>query len=322
MPARLRVANTSRERVVKHTLNNSSGFQGRTARLIFSLVTKADMRPSSRRITGFHQGRARRAASEAPRRARSSPRTSARTAQGERRPPRLRATSRPASSTGNGGIPVCGTGVGTAIVANRHAGIRAVNCSLTCTLRGCSAPAQRPRPHHRRARSVGAGLACGDRRQHLAPEAADPNERHAPPPREDRALSDGTDVAISRARSRTARAATEGDVDFAARREMPRELRAPLSRRPRRVEAVLPLVVKKDGLPRELRRVQGAPAASAVAVCDKQAVAQERDEGPLSTRSKARAHRRRREWSGRATDGERVMTHLRQVDPAAYRPLR
>src|SRR3982751_6891485 len=33
------------------------------------------------------------------------------------------------------GILVCGTGVGMAIAANRHAGIRAVNCSDTYTAR-------------------------------------------------------------------------------------------------------------------------------------------------------------------------------------------
>lgn len=75
------------------------------------------------------------------------------------------------------GILVCGTGVGMAIAANRHAGIRAVNCSETYT-------ARLSRSHNDSnilslgERVVGPGLAWDIVTAWLG-EAADPNERHA-----------------------------------------------------------------------------------------------------------------------------------------------
>jgi ribose 5-phosphate isomerase B len=75
------------------------------------------------------------------------------------------------------GILVCGTGVGMAIAANRHAGIRAVNCSDTYT-------ARLSRSHNDSnilslgERVVGPGLAWDIVAAWLG-EAADPNERHA-----------------------------------------------------------------------------------------------------------------------------------------------
>lgn len=75
------------------------------------------------------------------------------------------------------GILVCGTGVGMAIAANRHAGIRAVNCSDTYT-------ARLSRSHNDSnilslgERVVGAGLAWDIVTAWLG-EKADPNERHA-----------------------------------------------------------------------------------------------------------------------------------------------
>lgn len=75
------------------------------------------------------------------------------------------------------GILVCGTGVGMAIAANRHAGIRAVNCSDVYT-------ARLSRSHNDSnilsigERVVGAGLAWEIVTAWLG-EAADPNERHA-----------------------------------------------------------------------------------------------------------------------------------------------
>lgn len=74
------------------------------------------------------------------------------------------------------GILVCGTGVGMAIAANRHAGIRAVNCSDTYT-------ARLSRSHNDSnvlslgERVVGAGLAWDIVTAWLG-EAVDPNERH------------------------------------------------------------------------------------------------------------------------------------------------
>lgn len=75
------------------------------------------------------------------------------------------------------GILVCGTGVGMAIAANRHAAIRAVNCSETYT-------ARLSRSHNDSnilslgERVVGPGLAWDIVTAWLG-EAADPNERHA-----------------------------------------------------------------------------------------------------------------------------------------------
>lgn len=75
------------------------------------------------------------------------------------------------------GILVCGTGVGMAIAANRHAGIRAVNCSDPYT-------ARLSRSHNDSnvlslgERVVGAGLAWDIVTAWLG-EDADPNERHA-----------------------------------------------------------------------------------------------------------------------------------------------
>ena len=75
------------------------------------------------------------------------------------------------------GILVCGTGVGMAIAANRHAGIRAVNCSDTYT-------ARLSRSHNDSnilslgERVVGPGLGWDIVTAWLG-ENADPNERHA-----------------------------------------------------------------------------------------------------------------------------------------------
>lgn len=75
------------------------------------------------------------------------------------------------------GILVCGTGVGMAIAANRHAGVRAVNCSEPYT-------ARLSRSHNDSnilslgERVVGAGLAWDIVTAWLG-ESADPNERHA-----------------------------------------------------------------------------------------------------------------------------------------------
>ena len=75
------------------------------------------------------------------------------------------------------GILVCGTGVGMAVAANRHAGIRAVNCSEPYT-------ARLSRSHNDSnilslgERVVGPGLAWDIVTAWLG-EAADPNERHA-----------------------------------------------------------------------------------------------------------------------------------------------
>lgn len=74
------------------------------------------------------------------------------------------------------GILVCGTGVGMAIAANRHAGIRAVNCSDTYT-------ARLSRSHNDSnilslgERVVGPGLAWDIVRAWLD-EPVDPNPRH------------------------------------------------------------------------------------------------------------------------------------------------
>jgi ribose 5-phosphate isomerase B len=82
-----------------------------------------------------------------------------------------------ADKTWDKGILVCGTGVGMAIAANRHAGIRAVNCSDTYT-------ARLSRSHNDSnilslgERVVGPGLAWDIVTAWLE-ESADPNERHA-----------------------------------------------------------------------------------------------------------------------------------------------
>jgi ribose 5-phosphate isomerase B len=75
------------------------------------------------------------------------------------------------------GILVCGTGVGMAMAANRHAGVRCVNCSDTYT-------ARLSRQHNDSnvlsigERVVGKGLACEIVTAWLA-EAAENDERHA-----------------------------------------------------------------------------------------------------------------------------------------------
>src|SRR6188472_4205453 len=85
--------------------------------------------------------------------------------------------SRVASGRYDRGILVCGTGVGMSIAANRHEGVRCVNCSDTYT-------ARLSRQHNDKnilaigERVVGKGLAWEIVTTWLA-EPADRDERHA-----------------------------------------------------------------------------------------------------------------------------------------------
>lgn len=108
------------------------------------------------------------------------------------------------------------------------------------------------------------------------------------------------------------RAATEGDV-IRRRRECEKCERRFTTYE--RVEAVLPLVVKKDG------RREGFERSKVLAgirrACDKRAVSQERVEGLVDAIERELIDGGEKEIDATRI-GERVMTHLRQVDPVAY----
>ena len=108
------------------------------------------------------------------------------------------------------------------------------------------------------------------------------------------------------------RAGTEGDV-IRRRRECEKCERRFTTYE--RVEAVLPLVVKKDGRRESFERTKVLSGLRRA--CDKRAVPLERIEGIVDAIERELIDAGEKEVDGKAI-GERVMVHLRQVDPVAY----
>lgn len=108
------------------------------------------------------------------------------------------------------------------------------------------------------------------------------------------------------------RAGTEGDV-IRRRRECEKCERRFTTYE--RVEAVLPLVVKKDGRRESFERSKVLGGLRHA--CNKRAVPQERIEAIVDAIERELIDGGEKEV-GSTQIGERVMAHLRQVDPVAY----
>ena len=109
------------------------------------------------------------------------------------------------------------------------------------------------------------------------------------------------------------RAGTSGDV---IRRRRECEACARRFTTYERVEEVLPLVVKKDGRRETFDRQKILGGLQRA--CDKRAVSDRAPRGRSSTRSSASSSTRATRRSRAELVGERVMAHLREVDPVAY----
>lgn len=108
------------------------------------------------------------------------------------------------------------------------------------------------------------------------------------------------------------RAGTEGDV---IRRRRECETCERRFTTYERVEAVLPLVVKKDGRRETFERAKVLSGLRRA--CDKRAVPLERIEAIVDAIERELIDGGEKEVDGKAI-GERVMIHLREVDPVAY----